>query len=232
MRDFPPEFGQHHPGFLSVRELGHFSDLHGTADAKAAQILALFVAGITGIERFEELERGLLQVQDVDKVLGEAAEFQVPVGTNVSHGRIEFAGHELDECGLSRPVRSDQRHARIQIDPKINVSIERLASRIPKGHVVKGQHGWRQVARIGELEVEQLFFLRFGGETGPDHFLQYLFLGLCLLGVLGGTVAEAGNVFLHLLDGILFPLVLFPLVFFLFGFGLDELVVVSVVVDQ
>mmetsp|Transcript_498 Transcript_498/g.1096 ORF Transcript_498/g.1096 Transcript_498/m.1096 type:complete len:218 (-) Transcript_498:48-701(-) len=165
-------------------------------------------------------------------MLGETTELEVPVGPNVSQGRVQLASHELDEGRLAGTVGPDQCHPRIQIDAKIDVLVERLAPGVSKGNVVKGQDGRGEVSRIGKLEIEHLFFLGFFGETRPDHFLEDLFLGLCLLGVLGGSVAEAGDVFFHLLDGILFPLVLFPLVLFLFGLGLDELVVVPVVVFE
>ena len=88
------------------------------------------------------------------------------------------------------------------------------------------------MTRVGKLEVERLFFFRLFGQSGADHFLQHLLLGLRLLGVLGRTVPKASNVLLHALDLLLFPLVLLPLILFLLGLGLDELIVVAVVVLQ
>mmetsp|Transcript_40674 Transcript_40674/g.122475 ORF Transcript_40674/g.122475 Transcript_40674/m.122475 type:complete len:455 (+) Transcript_40674:1032-2396(+) len=88
------------------------------------------------------------------------------------------------------------------------------------------------MSRIGKVEIQGLLDLGLIGQSRAYHLVQYLLLGLSLLGVLGGTVSEARHVLLHGLDLILLPVVLLELILLLFGFGLIELIVVAVVVVE
>lgn len=108
--------------------------------------------------------------------------------------------------------------------------------------------------RIWKLEIQRLLLFRLCGKATSNHFCEdlytmrcqcenaivfmsynhaaYLLLRLGLLCILGSSVSESCNVLLHTLDLLLLPLVLFPLIFFFLGFRLNELVVISVVIDK
>mmetsp|Transcript_22510 Transcript_22510/g.51906 ORF Transcript_22510/g.51906 Transcript_22510/m.51906 type:complete len:231 (+) Transcript_22510:271-963(+) len=154
------------------------------------------------------------------------------VGTNIPEGGLQFATHQFHQGRLAGSIGTHQGNTTVQIDTKGYIIVEWFTIGIGKGDVSKGQHGRRQLTGIGKMKIERLFFFRLFRQATPNHFLQNLFLGLGLFGILGCTVSKAGNVFLHALDLILFPLVLFHLILLLFSFRLDKLIVITIVIHQ
>jgi hypothetical protein len=163
-------------------------------------------------------------------MLGEAADLQVTVRSDVAEGGLQFSGHQLHERRFPSAVWSHQRHPAIQIDAKINVRVQRLAIGIAEGNVVERQDWGGEVTGIGEFEIHRLFHLRLRREPPPHHLVQDLLLALRLLGVLRRAVPEPRDVLLHALDLILLPAVLLHLVLLELALRLNELVVVAVVV--
>jgi hypothetical protein len=86
MRYITSELCKDNAGTLPITQFLHFLHLHLARNSESSQILALFFPRIAGVHRFEEFERSLFQIQNVNKVLREATHFQMAMRTNVTQG--------------------------------------------------------------------------------------------------------------------------------------------------
>mmetsp|Transcript_24346 Transcript_24346/g.65833 ORF Transcript_24346/g.65833 Transcript_24346/m.65833 type:complete len:240 (-) Transcript_24346:686-1405(-) len=155
---------------------------------------------------------------------------QVAVRPHVARARRQLAVDNLDEGALTGSVGPDESDARVQVKPELDISVERGASRVAKAEAVHLQHRRRDVARVGEAELEEFLVHGLFGKAPGNLLVEQLLLRLGLPRVRGGTVAEPRHVLLHTLDVLLLGVVPLQLVGVNLFPGLHELVVVAPVV--
>ena len=84
VRSVSTQFRKYYTRFLPIAQLSHFLHLHLARNTKSTQIFALILSGSSGVDCVEELKRGLIQRQDIHKVLSEAANFEMSMGPDVA----------------------------------------------------------------------------------------------------------------------------------------------------
>lgn len=138
---------------------------------------------------------------------------------------------QFQECGLSCTIRTHKSQPRVQIDAefKILVNVGPIVA-VLEAHVLHHDDGGRHFPAAREVEVKYFITDHLLRQPLGDHFRQRLLLALGLPGQLGRSVTEPGDVVLHVIDLVLFPVVLLHLVLQELHSRADETVVVTRVV--
>mmetsp|Transcript_51583 Transcript_51583/g.121021 ORF Transcript_51583/g.121021 Transcript_51583/m.121021 type:complete len:374 (+) Transcript_51583:1264-2385(+) len=233
MRGALGNVSEHQARLLPVRHVPDRSRLHLAGDTEAADPAApgLDLELLLREARVHVLQRGLVQVELVRRVLVVLGDAQMRVLLHLALGRRQLPEHELQQRRLPSSVRSDQRDARVQVDRKLQSTVQHalFLAVVGEGDVVDGHHGGRDLAAVWELELDELLHLGLLRQARLHHLVDDLLLRLRLLHQVGVCSAR-GDELLQVLDvGLLF-LVALHLVDLDVALGLDEGVVVARIV--
>mmetsp|Transcript_26581 Transcript_26581/g.80347 ORF Transcript_26581/g.80347 Transcript_26581/m.80347 type:complete len:669 (+) Transcript_26581:154-2160(+) len=176
-------------------------------------LLALCGDEPVGVLFQHEIERRLVEVEHVLRVLVVPADPEVRVAADLALGGLDVERHQLEERGLARAVRADEGDAAVAVDPKVEVGVQVVLdlARVGEGDVLEGHDRRRDLFRRREAEAEDGVVDRLCGEARLDHLVDDLLLGLRLLDQVGVGAAR-GDELLEVLDVLLLLLVPLELV--------------------
>mmetsp|Transcript_4203 Transcript_4203/g.12015 ORF Transcript_4203/g.12015 Transcript_4203/m.12015 type:complete len:623 (-) Transcript_4203:26-1894(-) len=225
--------GEYDARLESVGELTHRHGLVLAGDAEPANGRPHLLQGrVLPVLGQHVLERRLFVRQELGQMLVVLPDLEMIVPLDHAVQGVQVASHELEQGRLSGSVRSNDGNARVEIDAKVHVRVQDLVSGVAKGDVGELQDGWRELAHVLKVELDDLLRLDLLGQAFADHFRQHLLLGLGLAGELCASVTEPRNVFFHVGNLVLLPSVLLHLVFLILSTSPHVRVVVASVVVE
>ena len=136
----------------------------------------------------DDFQGRIAGIHRLDLMLVKPADLEAAITAHVARLGLQGAGHQLGEGGFASAVDAENADTVIQIKPQVQVSQDRLARLIARGHAFEADQGRRQRARGRGQDEGGGMFARHGGDRG--ELGQHLQAGLSL-GGLGCGGAEA-----------------------------------------
>jgi len=118
------------------------------------------------------LDRGLVQLKLVNRVLRVHADAQFGIEVNVAIRGFELLDAELQERGLACSVLAHNGDATVHVDSKVHMLEERLLARVPECHILNLEKRHRELTGGREIELDDIV-----ADDGEQLFL----LGLVLI---------------------------------------------------
>ena len=192
VRLLPGDEGQHQPRLLAAGEGGHLVQRLVTVEAEAAEVVAQLLLGLVRREAGQVIERGIVQAQGLELMLGEVADADPGAHLQLARQRRIGARQHLDEGGLAGAVAPEQADARARHQVHLYLLQDHLVT-VTGAQVLHGDEGGRQGRGLAKLEAE------LGVGVGGQYLLHPLHGFQPALGLtgLGGLVAEAVHIGLH-----------------------------------
>lgn len=138
---------------------------------------------------------------------------------------------QLQESGFSSTIRSDESQPRVQVNTEFQILVNiRPIVTVLETHILYHDDRGRHLPAAREIEVKYFITDYLLGQALSHHFSQSLLLTLGLPGQLGRSVTKPGNIVLHMIDLILFPVILLHLILQEFHPRADETIIVTRVI--
>lgn len=107
----PGDEGQHQPRLFTAGEGGHLVQRLVTVEAEAAEVVAQLLLGLVRREAGQVIERGIVQAQGLELMLGEVADADPGAHLQLAGERRIGARQHLDEGGLACAIAPQQADA-------------------------------------------------------------------------------------------------------------------------
>ena len=178
----PDDHGQHQPGFFAATHAAHALRHHVAAELEAAEEVAqvLLAAGLgsdigVGLGQADHVaQRGVVQLQHVQLLLGEIAQTQALAFGDASCQQGQGVGDGFDEGGLALAVGAEHADALARQHGAVHIAQDHRVARSDVGQCLASL----QLVLAQHVTGAEVFY--FSGIAGVGRH------------VIGATVAEAG----------------------------------------